>query len=109
MVIAKTVAAMVTEAMAQVHGKGKTVVIATAVAAMATEAIAQLHGRCFPSSVLPVGKTHRCLLNPVGIDQSIVQTVTARQTQETDTSYWRITIGWVEAVQLDSPTQPFWF
>ena len=56
------------------------VVIAT-VAAMATEAIAQLHGRCFPSSVLPVAKTHRCLLNPVVIDQSTVQIVTARRTQ----------------------------
>ncbi len=88
---------------------GKTVVIAPAVAAIATEAIAQLHGRCSPSGVLLVAKTHRCLLNPVGIDQSIVQTVTARQTRETDTSYWRITIGWVEAVQLDSHTQPFWF
>ena len=85
-------------AMAQLHS----VVIATVMATMATEAIAQLHGRCFPPSVLPVVKTHRCLLNPVEIDQSTVQTVTARQTQETDTSYWRITIGWVEAVQLDS-------
>ena len=63
------------------HGSTETVVTAPAAAAMATEAIAQLHGRCFPSSVLAVVKTHRCLLNPVVIDQSTVQIVTARRTQ----------------------------
>ena len=55
-----------------------TVLTATAVEATATEAITQRHGRCLPSSVLPVAKTHRCLLNPVMVDQSTVQIVTAK-------------------------------
>ena len=63
--------------------RSQTVVAASITEAAITTTVAtvHLHDRCFPSSALLVAKTLKCLLNPVAIDLSTVQIVTARQIQ----------------------------
>jgi len=61
------------------HNRMEAAVIVAVV--METEATVQPHGRCFPWNAPHVAKTLRCLLNPVVIDQSTVQIVTAKLTQ----------------------------
>jgi hypothetical protein len=69
------------------HGSTQTVVTPAAVADMATEAITQHHGRCSLLYVLRVAKTQKYRLNPVVIDQSTVQIVTARRVLQGITSH----------------------
>ena len=55
-------------------------------AAMETEAPGQPRVRCSPQNAPRAGKILRYLLNPVVIDRSIVQIVTAKQIRQKDTN-----------------------